>query len=336
MTTTTTMIAWTQATYGGPETVTRNELPVIEPGPGQILIDVAATALNSADVRLMRGEPLLVRLGFGLSRPKQPVQGRDVAGRVTALGDGVTGLSLGDRVAGELDGGGLAQAVLTEAAKVVAIPDNVSDVDAAAVPLAGGTAWQALEAAAVSADCRVLILGAGGGVGTFAVQLAKLRGARVHALSRPEAFDALTRLGADEVSDRAELGTLPRDHYDVIIDLGGVAPLRSLLQLLRDGGRLVSVAGGEAHVFGPLGRMLRGVVLSIGRSRKFVPLMATAKPEITRSLLELVASGRLTPLVAATLPLAQAPQALALVDRGGQIGKVVVAVDRGGSPSSRA
>lgn len=327
MTTTTTMTAWTQATYGGPEVVSESAVPVIEPGAGQIRIDVAATALNSADVRLMRGEPLLIRLGFGVSRPKQPVQGRDVAGRVAALGEGVTDLRVGDRVVGELNGGGLAEAVVTEAARVVAIPDSVSDVDAAAVPLAGGTAWQALAAAAVTSSSRVLILGAGGGVGTFAVQVAKLRGARVHALSRPEAFDALARLGVDEVGDRADLSALPSDGFDVIVDLGGVAPLRALFRLLREGGRLVSVAGGEAHVFGPLGRLLRGLLLSIGRSRSFVPLMASAKPEITRSLLDLVALGRVTPLVAATLPLAQAPEALAMIDRGGQVGKVVVTGD---------
>lgn len=336
MTTTITMQAWSQDRYGGPEVLTFTTQDVSQPGTGQVLVRVSATSLNSADLRILRGDPLLVRLAYGLRRPRTPVPGRDVTGVVEAVGDGVTDFAIGDRVVGEIAGGGLGTHVVAPADKLVRIPDGLDDSTAATLPLAGGTAWQALDLAGIGGDPaglgspasdrpRVLVLGAGGGVGTFTVRLAVLRGADVHALCSPRAIEAVTALGAARVDDRSiHLATLDAASYDAVIDLGGVAPLRTLQRLLRDGGAMVGVSGGTNPVVGPLGRMLRAAVLSIGSRRPLKSLAAVTKPALTEQLLQLAASGRLVPVVQQTFPLDAAPEALALLDAGGVVGKLLV------------
>lgn len=319
------MIAWSQDRYGSPDVVRRVETAVPTPDAGEVLIRVGMTGLNSADVRIMRGEPLLVRLAFGLRRPKTPVPGRDVAGTVESIGSGVGSFAVGDRVVGELPGaGGLAEYVVAPADRLVAVPAGVDDLTAAALPLAGGTAWQALDAAGVTDGSRVLVLGAGGGVGTFAVRLAVLRGAEVHALGSARAIAALERLGATTVTDRtAGLDGIPAGAFDAVLDLGGRAPLAALQRLVRDGGTVVGVAVGENRI-GPVGRMLASAFRSIGSRRRIRPLAATAKPEITAQLVALAASGDLVPVIDRVYPLAEADAALTRVDGGGLVGKVLV------------
>lgn len=318
------MIAWTQTRYGGPEVVHPADAVAPEPGPGEVLIDVRACSLNSADIRVMRGLPYLVRLGFGLRRPKTPVPGRDVAGVVVAVGSGVR-FAVGDRVAGELPGaGGLAEQVVAPAEQVVAIPSGVSDRTAAALPMAGGTAWQALDAAGVADGSRVLILGAGGGIGTLAVRLAVLRGADVHALCSAWALDAVGALGAVSVRDRAlGLSALDAASFDAVIDLGGRAPLGQLQRLVREGGASVSVAVGENRV-GPIGRLLGLSLRSIGSRRPMRALFATPRPELTTQLLDLAATGALVPVIDSVFALDDADAALGRMDAGGVVGKVLV------------
>lgn len=331
MTTVTAMQAWRQDRYGAPDVLafTSSELP--RPGANEVLLRVSATSLNSADLRILRGDPLLVRLAYGLRRPRTPVPGRDVAGVVKAVGSGVTDLAVGDRVVGEIAGGGLSTHAVAPADKLVRIPDELDDRTSATLPLAGGTAWQALDLAGIAEDPnparrpQVLVLGAGGGVGTFAVALAVLRGADVHALCNPAAIEAVRALGATRVDDRGlDLDTLPAGNYDAIIDLGGVAPLRSLQRLVRTGGAVVGVSGGTNHVIGPLGRMLRAALLSVGSGHPVKSLAAVAKPAVTGKLLELASSGRLVPVVQQTFTLDAAPEALAMLDAGGVVGKLLV------------
>ncbi len=323
---TATMTAWSRSRYGGPDVLTAGPVPRPTPRADEVLIEVAACALNSADVRVLRGEPLLIRLAFGLRRPKCPVPGRDVAGTVVAVGADVTAWQVGDRVAGELDGGGLAEQVTASSAAVVAVPDALDDVRAAALPLAGGTAWQALDLGAVSAGSRVLVVGAGGGVGTFAVRLAVLRGATVHALCGARAIPVVTGLGAARADDyrTADLTRWDAGGYDAVIDIAGTAPLRTLQRLVRDGGAVVGVAGGEHRVLGPLGRIARGALLSIGSRRRFRPLVAAVRPEIAAQLIALAAEGELVPPIERTWPLSDAREAIAHVDAGHTVGKVVV------------
>lgn len=323
---TTTLTAWTQSRYGGPDVLTETTTVVPAPGRGEVLLRVAATALNSADVRILRGDPLVVRLAFGLRRPRTPVPGRDVAGTVVAVGPDAGTLRPGDRVVGELSGGGLATHVTARADRVVAVPDALDPVVAATLPLAGGTAWQALDLGAVGPGSRVLVVGAGGGVGTFAVRLAVLRGATVHAVCGAGALAVVAELGADRVDDyrAVDPSTLPADAYDTVIDIAGTTSLRALLRLVRPGGTVVGVAGGTNPVIGPLGRILAGALLSIGRRRRYRPLAAAPRPEITTQLVALATAGELAPPIERTWPLAEARAAIAHVDAGHTVGKVVV------------
>lgn len=321
-----TMIAWRQNAYGGPEVLTKAEVPVPQPGEGEVLIKIGATSLNSADVRLMRGDPKVVRLGFGMRAPRERIRGKDVAGTIVAVGPRVFGRSVGDRVVGELPGGGLAEFVVAYSSKLSTIPGGVDDKIAATLPLAGGTAWQALESVNTDRGASVLVIGAGGGVGTFTVNLATWAGAHVHALCSPRAIDAVTALGAERVDDRTTTSTesLASDDYDVIVDLGGVVPLRELRRLVRDGGDVVEIAGGGNSVVGPLGRAIGSQAMSTWSKKHLRPLLATKRPGLTKALLELAASGDVTPHIDREFPLDSADQALKTLDDGGVVGKILV------------
>jgi NADPH:quinone reductase-like Zn-dependent oxidoreductase len=323
-----TMTAWCQRRYGGAETVARELIDVASPGAGEVLVRVSATALNSGDVRLMRGEPLLIRLVFGLRRPKHAVRGMDVAGTIVAIGDGVEGIAVGDEVVGELPGGGLGAFALAPASRLVARPETMTAEDAAALPIAAGTAWQALDLAGTIEGGRVLVIGASGGVGTYAVQLATHRGAEVWALSGARSVHLVTGLGAAHVFDYRAVQpghpALPPGSFDAVIDIAGTAPLRALQRLVRDGGSVVLVSGEGGRVLGPIGRMLRAAVLSIASRRRIRPLAAKPDPALLRQLLALVASDAIRPVIERTFPFTDAPAALAHVDAGHSLGKVLV------------
>lgn len=323
---TATMTVWRQSRYGGPDVLAETLVDRPVPAPDEVVVEVAASSLNSADIRILRGDPLLVRLAFGLRRPRTPVPGRDVAGTVVAIGDAVTSRRVGDRVVGEISGGGLGECVAASADRFAPVPDGLDLAVAATLPLAGGTAWQALDLGGVGQGSRVLVVGAGGGVGTFAVRLAVLRGADVDALCSAAALDVVAELGATRVRDRraTDLAAEAPDSYDAVIDIAGSAPLRVLRRLVRPGGAVVLVSGGANRVFGPLGRILRAAVLSVGARRRLRPLAAVAKPEITAQLVALAASGDLQPPVERTFRRADARAALAHVDTGRTVGKIVV------------
>ena len=328
------MSAWRQSTYGGPGVVAFERVAVPEPGQGEVLLRVRATALHAGDVHIMRGDPLLVRAFFGPTRPRIATRGMDVAGTVVAVGPGVDTPAVGDEVVGELPGGGLADYVVARSPRVVARPHAVDAVAAAALPVSAGTAWQALDLAGdrVNSGRRVLVIGASGGVGTYTVQLAALRGAEVWAICGARNEQLVAELGAARTFDYARVDAgaappeLPAASFDVVIDIVGRAPLRALRRLAAPGGCVVMVSGEGGRVLGPVGRMLRAGLLSLARGPRFKPLTATAKTDITRRLLDLVAEGKLRPVIERTYPLADAESALAHVDRGHTAGKVVVTV----------
>ncbi|MDQ7879214.1 NAD(P)-dependent alcohol dehydrogenase [Microbacterium sp. QXD-8] len=324
-----TMPAWTQRRYGDAESIAREMVDVPAPGRGEALLRLRATGLNNGDIRVMRGEPLLVRLAFGLRRPRQPVRGMDAAATVIAIGDGVTHVAVGDEVVGELPGGGgLARYALAPAARLVPRPPALDAVVAAALPIAGGTAWQALERGGAASGHRVLVIGASGGVGTFAVQLAALRGAEVWALCGEQNRALVEGLGATRTFDyrRVQPGAteLQAGTFDVVVDIAGTAPLRALQRLVRDGGRVVLVSGEGGRLLGPIGRILGASLRSIGSRRPLRPLAATAKPRVLAELVALAAAGSLRPVVERTFPFGAAPAALAHVAAGHTVGKVVV------------
>ena len=219
---------------------------------------------------------------------------------------------------GELPGGGLAEFVVAYSSKLSTIPSGVDDKIAATLPLAGGTAWQALESVNTDRGASVLIIGAGGGVGTFTVNLATWAGANVH--------ETVTALGAERVDDRTTTSTesLASDDYDVIVDLGGVVPLRELRRLVRDGGDVVEVAVGGNSVVGPLGRAIGSQAMSTWSKKHLRPLLATKRPGLTKTLLELVASGEITPHIDREVPLYSADQAIKALDDGEVVGKILV------------
>ncbi|HIE61722.1 MAG TPA: NAD(P)-dependent alcohol dehydrogenase, partial [Microbacterium sp.] len=159
-----TMRAWAQQRYGGPETVEPVRVPVPTPGPADLLLRVRACGIHAGDARLMRGDPALVRLAFGIRRPRTATRGIDVAGTVVAMGAAVTGFRIGDEVVAEIGvGGGLAEYAIIPAARAVSRPARISPAVAAALPVSGGTAWQAPDAAGVHSGSRVLVIGASGG-----------------------------------------------------------------------------------------------------------------------------------------------------------------------------
>jgi NADPH:quinone reductase-like Zn-dependent oxidoreductase len=327
----TTMPAWLQHSYGGPEVVVSDQLPVPTPGATDLLVRVRACGIHAGDVRLMRGDPYLVRLAFGIRRPRARTRGMDVAGTVVAVGPGVTGFRIDDEVVAEIGvGGGLAEYAIMPAARAVARPADVSAQLAAALPVSGGTAVQALDAAHVASGSRVLVIGAAGGVGTFTVQLAAQRGAEVWALAGERALDLVADLGAGHAFDytRVQPGSpeLPAGSFDAVIDIAGTAPLTELQGLLRDGGTVVLVSGAGGKILGPMGRMLKAAFVS-RRARRIRSLAAAAKPEILAQLLELAGRGSIRPVIERTYPFAAARDALAHVDAGHAVGKVVVTVE---------
>lgn len=327
----TTMPAWVRRTYGPAAGTRIEQLPVPVPGRGEVLLRVQATALNAGDVRLMLGDPLLVRPMFGFTRPKNPVRGMDVAGTIVAVGPDVVGAERGEDVIVELPGGGgLAPYAVVEASRVVARPPDITPDIAACLPIAGGTAWQALDAAGVGltgqATPRVLIIGASGGVGTFAVQLAVLRGAEVWATCSARNAPLIEALGAARTLDHRQspLSDLPAERFDAVIDIAGGIALRDLQRLVAPGGSVVLTTGDGGHIMGPVPRMLKALLLSIGRRPRIRSLAATSRSEVLRKLLALVAEGRIVPVIEREWPFDDAASALAHVEAGHTVGKVVV------------
>lgn len=324
-----TMPAWRQRRYGGVEDVVLETTDVPAPGRGEVLLRLRATGLNNGDIRVMRGEPRLLRLAFGLRRPRQAVRGMDAAATVIALGEGVEALAVGEEVVGELPaGGGLARYAVCPASRLVARPAAVDPVDAAALPVAAGTAWQALERGGAASGHRMLVIGASGGVGTFAVQLAAARGAEVWALCGERSRQLVEALGAARTFDYRAVQpgdpALGAGSFDVVVDIAGTAPLRALQQLVRDGGAVVLVSGEGGRVLGPVGRIAAASVRSIASKRPLRPLAAVADRDVLTRLLELQAAGRLRPVIERTFPFEEARAALAHVDAGHTVGKVVV------------
>ncbi|MGZ8804250.1 MAG: NAD(P)-dependent alcohol dehydrogenase [Microbacterium sp.] len=328
-TTTGSMTAWTQSRYGGPEVVATTRVDVPVPAKGEVLLEVRAASINSGDVKIMRGEPLLIRPAFGLRRPRAATRGMDVAGTVVAVGEGVTEFAIGDEVMGELPGGTLAEFVAGPAARLVLRPAGLAPEVAAALPLAGGTAWQALEAGGVGDGDRVLVIGASGGVGHYAVQLAAIRGAEVWALCGARNEKLVAGLGAVRTFDyrSTDAAALPDGSFDVVVDIAGTAPLRTLRRLVRRSGTLVLVSGEGSRFGGPIGRILRGILLSLTPGARVKPLAAAPKAAVMRELATLAVAGRIRAEVERTFALDRAGEALAHVDGGHAVGKVVVTTD---------
>lgn len=313
------MKAAVNTSFGGPEVVRVLEVPTPAPGAGQVLVRVFAAGVNASDSRLRsrrvpRGFGPLVGLAFGFRRPRRTVLGGTFSGVVEAVGPGVDSWRPGEEVVGTTGAalGAHAELVAVPAQRLVAKPDGVSHEDAAAVVF-GGTAalWFVRDLARVGQGTTVLVLGAGGAVGTAAVQLAALAGGVVTAVSAAANTELLTGLGAVRVLDRnsVDLATLG-DRFDVVLDAAGVLDLRSGRRLLAPGGLLVLAVAS-----------LWETLLARGDAK------AGSAPERTEDiahLLDLVATGRLKVVIEDVLPLAEIAAAHARVDSGRKVGNLVV------------
>ncbi|MEM9607323.1 MAG: NAD(P)-dependent alcohol dehydrogenase [Actinomycetota bacterium] len=325
------MKAIVQHAYGPPGQVLRLEdLPDPEPGPGEITVTTVAAAVNPADWHIVGGEPGLIRLAEGLRRPRQRIPGWDVAGRVRAVGEGVTSHQVGDRVIGYLwkqGSGTFAETVIGPAQRFVRAPQTWSDEEAAGLPLAGVTALQGLRVGGVTEGSRVLIVGASGGVGSFAVPLARHLGAElVTGVCGPDSVERVRSVGAHRVIDHtAEAWATGGDH-DVVLHLGGSASASTAARALRRGGVVVESSGeGGGRVLGPLPRLLGGRLRSmLTRRYRVTMLSAGADREDMELLVRLADEGVLTPFVERTWSLVDAPAAISHVRTAHTKGKVVL------------
>lgn len=321
------MKAIVQDRYGPPEVLRVGEVDQPVPGPGQVLVRVHAAGVDRGVWHLVTGLPLLVRLlGFGLRRPRQPVPGLDLAGTVEAVGAGVTGFAPGDEVFG-IGTGTYAELALAPAGKLAPKPAGLGFAAAAAVPVSATTALQAVrDHARVGPGQRVLVLGASGGVGSFAVQLAKLAGAEVTGVCSAAKADLVRSLGADAVLDHA-VDDVTAGRYDAILDAGGVLPLRRLRRALTPTGTLVLIGGENGgRLTGGFQRQLRAVAWSPLTKRKMRVFVASENAADLVELTGPLAAGTLRAAVDRTYPLVAAPDAVRRLADGQVRGKLVVTV----------
>ena len=310
--------------YGPVKVLCLREIEPPTPGPGEVLIEVHAAGVNPADWHLMTGVPYLARLAFGLRRPKNRVRGADVAGVVHSAGAGVAAFRAGDRVFG-VARGSFAEYSVAGVGSLAHLPESLSFVQGAAIPLAGCTALHAVrDAGLVSAGQRVLVIGAGGGIGTFAVQLAVALGAAVTGVCSTTKLGLVRSLGAEAVIDYTVddiTGHLP---FDVIIDLAGNRPLSLLRSTLTPHGRVVIVgAEGGGDVAGNTGRQLQALLTPRARQRA-IGLFSTESTADLESLLGFVAAGSVRPVIDREYPLAEAAAAITRMTDGLAHGKIVL------------
>ncbi|MHA6782031.1 NAD(P)-dependent alcohol dehydrogenase [Pseudonocardia saturnea] len=326
-----TMRALVQDAYGSPDVLEVAAVPMPTPGPGQVRVRVATASVNARDWHIMRGEPRLARLldrtVFGRSAPRVAIRRTDFAGTVDAVGAGVTRWRPGDPVFGEADAA-LAEYVVASEALVGRVPAGASFPQAAALPLAANTALMCLRGGDPTPGARLLINGASGGVGTFAVQLAKTMGLHVTGVCSARNAAQARSLGADSVIDYdVEDFCAGPDRYDMVLDLVGNRSVRDLRRLVHPTGTLILSGGGvsgEGRYIGPLGLLVRAQLLARLPGPRIVTPQALPSAERLEELAALVASGSVTPVIDRVVDLDHAADALRYLETEHARGKVIV------------
>ncbi|MFG1805668.1 NAD(P)-dependent alcohol dehydrogenase [Streptomyces sp. NPDC049040] len=324
------MKAVTQDRYGPPEVLGLTEVCKPVAADDEVLVRVHAASVNARDWHVMRGDPYLARLSFGLGGPKARIRGTDFAGRVEAVGRGVKRLRPGDDVFGEADGA-FAEYVCASQDAVAPKPSCWTFAQAAAAPLAGNTALMGLrDAGRLRPGQHVLVNGASGGVGTFAVQIAKSIGAEVTGVCSTRNTGPVLSLGADHVIDYTrEDFTRNGQRYDVLLDLVGNRSLAECRRALTLEGTLVLSGGGVyegGSLIGPVGLLLRARLTSPFVRRRQAVLTAVPSSRNLAALSDLAESGRLTPSIDRTYPLSEVPEAIGHLEGEHARAKVVIAV----------
>lgn len=323
--------------YGGPDVLKLEEVEAPRPKAGEVLVRVHATTASRADCEIRRFEfPawiwLPVRLAFGVVRPRMRILGQEFAGEVEALGGGVTAFAPGDRVYGTtgMGLGANAEYVCAGGRRVGSVvgpmPAALSYAEAAAVPYGAMEALRFLRKAGVAAGQRVLVIGAGGSFGTYAVQLAKHAGAEVVAVDSGGKLAMLRELGADQVIDYTEGDfTDGAGDFDIVFDVVGRAPFRRIARLLRPGGRYVVANPHTAQ-------LIRGLWTSLTSDRKLIVSSGAATSEHLRTLTDLLEAGELRPVVDRRYPLEQTAEAHRYAETEQKLGNLVIVVDQTQGP----
>lgn len=324
---TNTMKAIVYRRYGSADVLALEEVEKPIVNDDEVLVRVHAAAVNPYDWHFMRGHPYLVRMDAGLRRPKNGALGIDVAGRVEAVGTSVTQFKPGDEVFG-FRLGAFAEYVRGRERNFVPKPASLTFEQAAAIPVAAQTALQGLrDKGRIRAGQKVLINGASGGVGTFAVQIAKAFGADVTGVCSTRNVELVRSIGADHVIDYTrEDFTRGGQRYDLILDAAGSRSLVAVRRVLAPGGTLVVVGGPNGRWLGPLIRILEAVVLRRFVSHRLVPFLAKNSKEDLVVLKELIEAGKVRPVIDRTYPLSETPEAVRYLEQGHARGKVVITV----------
>ncbi|MEO7261439.1 MAG: NAD(P)-dependent alcohol dehydrogenase [Jatrophihabitantaceae bacterium] len=323
-----TMRAIVQDRYGQADVLRLARTARPKPAAGEVLLRVHAAGLDRGAWHLMTGRPYLLRLGFGLRGPRNPVPGREVAGTVVEVGSAVTRFAPGDEVFG-IGQGSFAEYTVARQDKLARKPANLTFEQAAVLAVSALTALQALrDAGRVERGQQVLIIGASGGVGSYAVQLAKAFGARVTGVCGPAKLELVRSLGADHVLDytRADFAD-GAHHYDLILDIAGNAGLSRLRRALTPSGTAVLVGGEDGgNLTGGMNRQLRALAWSPFLRQRLTMLLCKERSSDLELLSELVEAGAVTPCVDRTYPLDRVPDAMGNLAAGNARGKLAITI----------
>ncbi len=320
------MKAITQDRYGSADVLRLRDIDEPKPGKNEVLLRVQAAGIARGVLHVMTGEPYLMRLvGFGLLKPKNAVPGQDVAGTVTATGEGVTRFDVGDEVFG-IAKGSFAEYAVAREDKLSHKPENLSFEQAAAMPISGLTALGALDAAGVTGGSNVLVVGASGGVGTYTVQIAVALGATVTGVASGAKADLVTELGAQRVIDYTREDFADGSHtYDVIVDTGGMTSVSRLRRALQPKGTLVIVGGESGSKWSPgMGRQLKAAAMSPIVSQRLTSILNKEHYSGLDRLAKLAATGDVAPRIERSYHLAEVADAVRQLETGKVRGQIVI------------
>jgi len=315
--------------YGSPDVLAYEDVLKPTPADDEVLVEIVAASINPLDWHYMRGSPYILRLFAGLGAPDDTSMGVDFAGRVEAVGKDVTRFKPGDEVYGGR-GGSLAEYVAVPEGRALALkPANMTFEQAAAVPIAAVTALQALrDKGKIEPGQKVLINGASGGVGTFAVQIARSFGAEVTGVCSTRNVDMVRSIGADHVIDYTrEDYTRSGQQYDLIIDNVGNHSLLANRQVLTPDGTMVLVGGPKGNWLGPIMGPVKALLLTPFVEQEFVDLLAELGKDDLTTLADLMLAGKLTPVIDRRYPLSEVPAAIRYLEEGHARGKIVINMD---------
>jgi NADPH:quinone reductase-like Zn-dependent oxidoreductase len=327
----TTMKGWVRRCYGGPENLQYEDLAKPVASDDEVIVKVRAASVNPLDWHYMRGKPFVMRMvGTGLGAPTDAQLGVDFAGVVESVGNAVTKFKPGDEVFGGRDGAFSEYVRVRESRNVILKPANITFEQAAAIPIAAVTALQALrDAGKLKAGEKVLVNGASGGVGTFAVQIAKAMGAEVTGVCSGRNVELVSSLGADHVLDYTKVDfTQGAIKYDLIVDNVTTHPLSDYRRVLDENGRFVIIgSNNDGDYLGPMADVLKAGIYDPFVSQEFGFMLAALQPEDLATLAGMMAEGKIRAVIDRTYKMSEVPEAIRYLETGRARGKVVITVE---------